>query len=106
MTECFETILARYGQEVTVMTDTNNLTVRAFLQPVTEQKKTLPFTVTSLGTVDDRLWIYLGRTALKFGDAVNCGASAYTVRNSAAIQIGDELSHYWAVLEKTGEAAK
>ena len=56
MDHWFEEILARYGQAVTVRRGEESIQVQAFFQPVTKQQEAEPFTVTALGTVDDRLW--------------------------------------------------
>lgn len=106
MTELLDKVLARYGQEVTVTGASGTAAVRAFLQPVTEHGKTVPFRVTPLGTIDDRLWIYLGRAEVKEGDTVRSGTDRFCVKNSMAVRIGSELSHYWAALAPDGEAAE
>lgn len=106
MTELLDGILARYGQEVTVTGTSGTAAARAFLQPVTEHGKAAPFRVTPLGTVDDRFWIYLGRTEVKEGDTVQSGMDRFCVKNSMAVRIGGELSHYWAALTPEGEAAE
>lgn len=102
MRDQMEEILRRYGQNLTV----NGEAVRAFLQPVTDRSKASPYTVTPLGTVDDRLWIYLGPGALRPGDTVESGDDAFTVRNAAEVGSGTALAHWWAVLAQTREAAE
>ena len=101
MRNLLEAILRRYGQELTVNGDS---TVRAFLQPVTDHTKVSPYTVTPLGTVDDRLWIYLGTAAINPGDIVVRGDGSFTVQNSEPVGTGTELQHWWAVLAPAREA--
>jgi len=101
MKNWFQTILLRYGQNVTV---NDGQKERAFLQPVTDRTKTSPYTVTSLGAVDDRLWIYLGTKALEPGDTVTWDDRSFTVRNSEPVGSGTELPHWWAALVPAGEA--
>ena len=60
MDHWFEEVLDRYGQSVTVRRGEETVEAQAFFQPVTQQQEAAPFTVTALGTVDDRLWLYLG----------------------------------------------
>ena len=106
MTACFAQVLRRYGQQVTVETRASRLETRAFLQPVNQKNKAAPFAVTPLGAVDDRLWICLGLTALSPGDRVCWGERRFSVRDSRPWYVGEELSHWWAVLSLEKEAAK
>jgi len=101
MKNLLEPILLRYGQDLTV---NGGSTVRAFLQPVTDRAKASPYTVTPLGTVDDRLWIYLGSAALSPGDTVAWYDRSFTVRNSEPVGSGTELQHWWAALAPAREA--
>ena len=78
MDHWFEEILARYGQAVMVRRGEESIQVQAFFQPVTKQQEAEPFTVTALGTVDDRLWLYLGLQAVESGDTINWNCLLYT----------------------------
>lgn len=106
MTERVERILRRHGQHVAVTRDGKTADAQAFLQPVTGKNQTIPEVMTALGTEDTRLWLYLGRTEVSAGDEVAWGERRFTVRNSAPFYIGEALSHWWAALEKTKEAAE
>jgi hypothetical protein len=102
MTECLDRILSRYGQTVKV----NGEEARAFFQPAREKEKAAPFEVSSLGTVDDRRWTYLGRAELKLGDQVEFQGQAYTVRSCESVRLGDETVYWWASLNADREAAE
>lgn len=103
MNDLFEAVLLRYGREIII----NGIAeARAFLQPVTDRSKAASYTVTSLGTVDDRLWICLGTRAMNPGDTVICGADRFTVRSGEPVYLGAELNHWWAVLTAEQEAAE
>jgi len=102
VTERFDRILRKYGQMVKV----NGGEERAFFQPAREGEKAAPFEVSSLGTVDDRRWTFLGRTELKLGDRVEFQGQAYTVRSCESIRLGDETVYWWASLTAQREAAK
>lgn len=106
MTERFETVLQRYGRAVQLCAGAETTQTRAFLQPVTETDKTAPFQVTTLGTADDRQWIYLGKTALAEGTLVRADGACYRAQSVRAIYAGAELSHYWALLIPEREAAE
>ena len=94
MDHWFEKILARYGQAVTVCRGEESIQVQAFFQPVTKQQ----------GTVDDRLWLYLGLQAVESGDTINWNGRAFRVRSSRPYYVGQTLSHWWAMLEVEREA--
>lgn len=104
MDHWFEEILARYGQAVTVCRGEESIQVQAFFQPVTKQQEAELFTVTALGTVDDRLWLYLGLQAVESGDTINWNGRAFRVRSSRPYYVGQTLSHWWAMLEAEREA--
>lgn len=98
-------ILARHGQRVTVERDETTEEVRAFLQPVPEKSEEDPTAVTGIGTVDERLWLYLGQAALETGDQVYWENRAFRVRSSRPYYIGETLVYWWASLEAAKEAA-
>lgn len=102
MTGWVETLLARYGQEVTVEHGGGRETVRAFLQPVRERDESVP-EITAIGHLDGRLWLYLGRQALETGDTVLWGGRRFRVRGGRPHYIGDALCHWRAVLERARE---
>lgn len=102
MTECFGRILRKYGQTVKV----NDEVTRAFFQPAREKGKAAPFEVSSLGTVDDRRWTYLGRTQLKPGDHLEFQGQAYAVRSCEGVRLGDKPVYWWASLAAEREAAE
>lgn len=106
MTERFISVLERYGREITVRHGETETAAKAFFQPITERSKAAPYTVTSLGTVDDRQWRCLTRAALYDGDVVLCGDEVYQVDTAAAVYAGNELSHWWGILTKRREAAE
>lgn len=104
MERWFEEVLARYGQMVTVRRGEEALETRAFFQPVAQRQEAAPFTVTALGNVDDRLWLYLGTLAVESGDTVTWNDQDFRVRSSRPYYVGQVLSHWWAMLEAEREA--
>ena len=102
MTRCVERILARYGQEVTVEHEGAVETVRAFLQPVTQRDERVP-DAAAIGWLDRRLWLYLGRRAVKAGDTVVWNGRRFRVRSGRPHYIGGTLCHWRAVLERARE---
>jgi len=77
--------------------------VRAFLQPVRERDESVPET-TAVGWLDGRLWLYLGKAAVRAGDTVLWNGRRFRVRSGRPHYIGTELSHWRAVLERAREA--
>lgn len=104
MDHWFEEVLDRYGQSVTMRRGEETVEAQAFFQPVTQQQEGAPFTVTALGTVDDRLWLYLGMQAVECGDTVIWNGKNFRVRSSRPYYVGTVLSHWWAMLEAEREA--
>lgn len=97
-----ETVLSRYGQEVSLERETGAERVRAFLQPVTERDEAVP-EIAETGWLDGRLWLYLGLTALEAGDRIAWNGERFRVRSARPHYIGDTLCHWRAVLERARE---
>lgn len=72
-----KSVMERYGQTLRIETADATEDVQAFLQPLTENSERVPSAVTSLGWLDTRLWLYLGREKLTDGDAVAWGESDF-----------------------------
>ena len=106
MTDWVWQAVARYGQKVTVITENATVTIRAFLQPMTERTEQAREAVTPIGWVDTRLWLYLGQLALEEGNELIWNGRTFRVRSCRPYFIGDALSHYWAALEPQREAAE
>ena len=97
-------ILDQYGQAVTLRTAEGEASGRAFLQPVAENHEKVPSGMTGLGWTDVRQWLYLGRSKVDSGDTVLWGEHTFRVKSSRAYYIGEELNHWWALLEQAKEA--
>lgn len=95
-------VLRRYGQTVTLCPESGEeRQVKAFLQPILEGKRQeIP---TAIGRRDRGRFLYL---AAPEGAPVGLGkgcvrmdGTGYTVRTARPIRVGDQISHWWAVLE-------
>ena len=95
-----ERILERYGQSVTLKNKDGEQEIRAFLQPEKARTETVPGEQTPIGWVDERLWSYIGLAAVEPGDIIRQGNTAYR-----AYWLGDQVHHWWALLETEREAA-
>lgn len=99
-------ILKRWGQRVTLCrADGSEEESRAFLQPVSQQKEAEPFLMTELGSVDDRLWLYLGTVPLEAGEHLLRGERCFRVRSCRPYEMGERPLYWWAMLEGEREAA-
>ena len=106
MTDWVRQVLDRYGQEVTVESGMETRAIRAFLQPMTEQREEARGDPTPLGWTDGRLWLYLGQTPLEEADTLGWNGLNFRVRSCRPYFVGERLSHYWAALELEREAAE
>ena len=106
MTDWVQEILQRYGQAVTVLSAEGEQSIKAFLQPVVQRGETDPGMITGIGTMDERLWVYMGQTALSAGDQIAWNEMVFRVRSSRLYSIGETTVYWWAALEPEREAAE
>lgn len=102
MTEKIKNAFERFGVSVEVEHRGERTAAKAFLQPITQEKRDEPFSVGVLGAADEYCWRYLGaaNAVVAEGDRVRCGGETYLVRRAAAVMAGEVVTHYWAVLSK------
>ena len=93
-------ILDAWGQPVTFRTAEGEKAGKAFVQPVTKQNESAPTGMTGLGWEDERQWLYLGLEQVRRGDTILWNGQAFRVRSGRAYYIGEELNHWWALLEQ------
>jgi len=106
MKRSIQEILSRYGQMVMIHLSEGDVETKAFLQPVTSRNEQMPEEMTGIGSVDGRLWLYLGQTAVDAGDRLVWNGTEFRVRSSRPYQIGETVLYWWAVLERAKEAAE
>ena len=97
-------ILARHGQSVTIRGADGDRAARAFLQPVAERREQETGGMTGIGSLDGRLWLYLGRCAVETGDRILWNGMELRVRSSRPYYAGEKLLYWWAALERAREA--
>lgn len=99
-------LLSRYGRAVTVEKNGAVEAGRAFVRPLREkQEQSVP---TPVGRTRQDRFLYLGEAALSLAgmgekDAVVCGGERYRVETAQEIYVGEEISHWWAILEIADE---
>lgn len=106
MGERFARILAQFGQQVVLRRDGTDITIWAFLQPVWEQREQAHETVTAIGAVDWRSWIYLGQEPLREGEELSDGTRRFSVRSCRPLSVGRERICYRAALRQAKEAVE
>ena len=97
-------ILRRFGQRVVLRPREDALETRAFLQPVTRRNEQMPEEMMELGSLDGRLWLYLGVAEIADGDSILWNGDEFRVRSSRPWYVGDQLLYWWAALERAKEA--
>ncbi len=105
MTGAWESVLARWGQEMTVVRGGERFAVRAFIESCADEE---PVTAkTPLGAVERGRWLYLGsgRQEVRRGDGVEWGERRFIVEDAEAVFVGARVSHYRARLRAAKEAA-
>ena len=106
MTERFDAILRTRGRAVRVRCGAEEAEVRAFVQQIQKQETGTPEEDTEFGAADLRRWLYIGpkEQALQAGDTVSFDGADYVAQNAAAVYVGAEKSHWWAILRPAREA--
>lgn len=104
MRRALESVLARYGQSVTVerRLSGERLEGRAFLQPLPGQR--VPAAATPLGAVCLARWLYLGTEGVAPGDRVEQAGRVFVVEDARRIFWRDEVLYCRAVLTLGKEA--
>lgn len=105
MTEAFDGILRARGRTVCLRHGAEKTEVCAFVQMIRKQETDAPEEDTEFGTADLRRWLYIGpkEQALQAGDTVSFDGADYVAQNAAAVYVGGEKSHWWAILRLTKE---
>ena len=105
MTGQFAQILNTYGKSV-LLGGEGGTEVRAFVQMLRQQRTAVPETDTVFGAADLHRWLYIGprEHSLTAGDVLRFDNADYIVQNAAAVYVGGEQSHWWAILRPAREA--
>lgn len=105
MTACFDELLRVHGAEAEVTHEGETAQVRAFVQRILKKETEAPEVQTNFGAADQRHWLYLGPKgqALSAGDSVSCGTLRFVVQTAEAIFVGQEQTHWWALLRTAAE---
>ena len=105
MKELIGRILAYYGRTAEVESADGAQTVRAFLQPVTENGwESLRRSVRAIGEIPRGRSVYIGPAEVlpDEGAAVRCGGKDYRVQRAERLFLADEAIYVWGLLREAG----
>lgn len=99
----WNSILAQYGQDVTLCTGAGERPVKAFFQPVTE--KAPGETPTPLGLAPVGKWLYLGPTeeSLEDVEELRWEGRSFALLRHRGFPVGEETAYRWALAEEMDE---
>lgn len=105
-----EQMMRVYGQTVILVSERSGTetVLAAFLQPVLKEREEAPVTVTPLGAVSSRRWLYVGPAGqnIRPGDRVRFGPLHLLVQESEAVYFHSGVLYHRAVLHQEKEAAE
>lgn len=99
----WDSILAQYGQNVTLRTKTGERQVKAFFQPVEEKA---PGEVpTPLGLAPAGKWLYLGPAgeSLENVEELRWNGRSFALLRHREFPVGEETVYRWALAEEMDE---
>ena len=99
-------ILALHGQTVTVRHAAGEVAVQAFVQPLTGRNEQVPDAMCGIGSLDGRLWLYLGQEEVQPEEQILWGGQIFRVRSSRVYHLSEMPLYWWASLEQEREAAE
>lgn len=97
-------ILERCGDEMILVDGDFRRAIRGIIQPITQNsdEKRLP---TAVGQMDEGRYLYLGLPEVSIAarrHQIVWRGRVFDVMNAHPIYIGDDISHWWAVLVEKG----
>ena len=101
----WNSILAAYGQTVTLCREEGETTAKAFLQPISEKAPGLE--PTPLGLAPAGKYLYLGPAGEDLEDVTRLlwQGRPFRILRHRPIHVGDGLFYRWAILEERDEVA-
>ncbi len=99
----WSSILAQYGQDVTLCTKAGERPVKAFFQPVTE--KAPGEAPTPLGLAPVGKWLYLGPAGESLEDVeeLRWEGRSFALLRHRGFPVGEETAYRWALAEEMDE---
>lgn len=105
-----EAIMSEHGEDLVLVRRESGeeLSIRAFLQPLLKEREDLPVTATPLGAVSDQRWLYIGPAAVELepGDWIRTGGECYTVQEAMAVCFHRQALYGRAILRRKKKGDK
>ena len=93
MKKTMETLMARWGTDMTIVSGEEEMTVRGFFRAVNSKSwQNMESVVSLLGEISRGQYVYLGpaNVAVKEGDTLNLGTKSYLFRRVESYYFGNQ----------------
>ena len=105
MKTAMESLMARWGTDMTIVSGEEETTVRGFFRAVNSKSwQNMESVVSLLGEISRGQYVYLGPadTAVKEGDTLNLGQKSYLFRRVEAYYFENQPVYLWGLCVETG----
>ena len=105
MKKTMETLMARWGTDMTIVSGEEETTVRGFFRAVNSKSwQNMESVVSLLGEISRGQYVYLGpaNVAVKEGDTLNLGTKSYLFRRVEAYFFENQPIYLWGLCVETG----
>lgn len=105
MKTAMESLMARWGTDMTIVSGEEETTVRGFFRAVNSKSwQNMESVVSLLGEISRGQYVYLGPadTAVKEGDTLNLGQKSYLFRRVEAYYFENQPVYLWGLCVEKG----
>ena len=105
MRKTMETLMARWGTDMTIVSGEEEMTVRGFFRAVNSKSwQNMESVVSLLGEISRGQYVYIGppAPAAKEGDTLNLGTKSYLFRRVEAYYFGNQPIYRWGLCVEKG----
>ena len=105
MKRTMEDMMARWGTDMTIVSEGIEKTVRGFFRAVNSKSwQNMESVVSPLGEISRGQYVYLGPAdvAVREGDTLNLGAKSYLFRRVEAYYLGNQPVYLWGLCVEKG----
>ena len=105
MKSTVEQVLAKYGTDMTIVSDNGSRTVRGFFRAVNSKSwQSMESEATLLGEITRGQYVYMGpvAAAVKEGDTILLGGRSYLLRRREWYYYGNQAIYQWGLCVEKG----
>ena len=105
MRSAVEKIMSRHGTDLTIVSGTENRTVRGFFRAVNSKSwQSMESEATLLGEITRGQYVYMGpvAAAVKEGDTLILGERSYLFRRTELYYYGNQAVYQWGLCVEKG----